>query len=134
MDPPLPRPTSVELESEIIRRQQTGGPSTKAIMAMGAGPVMMVQPVVKAESPSTKRRQSQEISPGGYPSDISSSKPYVPKRARSMQTPVKILPAKYEFCEVEDMVVLIANMISELIQTNDGLPLRSGVLTRFHSR
>jgi hypothetical protein len=32
------------------------------------------------------------------------------------------------------MVVLIANMISELIQTNDALPLRSGVLTRFHSR
>jgi hypothetical protein len=103
-------------------------------MAMGAGPVMMVQPVVKAESPSTKRRQSQEKSPGSSPSDISSGKPYVPKRARSMQTPVKILPAKYEFCEVEDMVVLIANMISELIQTNDGLPLRSGVLTRFHSR
>jgi hypothetical protein len=47
---------------------------------------------------------------------------------------VKILPARYEFCPVEDMVVLIANMISELIQMNDHLPLRSGVLTRFHSR
>ncbi|KIM92967.1 hypothetical protein OIDMADRAFT_67150, partial [Oidiodendron maius Zn] len=46
----------------------------------------------------------------------------------------KLLSAKYEFCEVEDIVVLIANMISELIETNDVLPLRSGVLTRFHSR
>lgn len=32
------------------------------------------------------------------------------------------------------MVVLIAHMLSELIETNDGLALRSGSLTRFHSR
>ncbi|KAM0270858.1 hypothetical protein ACHAQH_009303 [Verticillium albo-atrum] len=32
------------------------------------------------------------------------------------------------------MVVLIAHMLSELIETNDALALRSGNLTRFHSR
>lgn len=32
------------------------------------------------------------------------------------------------------MVVLIAHMLSELIETNDALALRSGSLTRFHSR
>jgi hypothetical protein len=37
-------------------------------------------------------------------------------------------------CSVEDMVILIADMISELIETNDNLPLRDVVLTRFHSR
>jgi hypothetical protein len=45
-----------------------------------------------------------------------------------------VLPARYELCAVEDMVILIADMISELIETNDNLPLRDVVLTRFHSR
>jgi hypothetical protein len=46
----------------------------------------------------------------------------------------KILPINYEFCDVGDLVVLIADMISELIQINDRLPLKDGSLTRFHSR
>ncbi|OIW27548.1 cyclin-related 2, partial [Coniochaeta ligniaria NRRL 30616] len=45
-----------------------------------------------------------------------------------------ILPQKYELCRVEDIVVLIANMLCELIETNDALALKSGHLTRFHSR
>ncbi|RDL38276.1 uncharacterized protein BP5553_02616 [Venustampulla echinocandica] len=88
------------------------------------------KPILEGQSPASKRRQS----PGGQlPGSGSGEIPSL-KRARSDLPQVKVLPAKYEFCEVEDMVVLIANMISELIQTNDGLPLRSGVLTRFHSR
>lgn len=63
-----------------------------------------------------------------------SSDPVNVKRAKEAQPTVKVLPAKYEFCEVGDIVVLIANMIAELIETNDALPLRTGVLTRFHSR
>jgi len=35
---------------------------------------------------------------------------------------------------VEDVVVLIAHMLGELIETNDALALKSGHLTRFHSR
>jgi len=88
------------------------------------------RPALEADSPSLKKRQTRDETS----STVSSSQALPPKRVRSAQGPVKVLPAKYEFCEVEDMVILIANMISELIETNDDLPLRSGVLTRFHSR
>ncbi|KAI6248670.1 Nuc-1 negative regulatory protein preg [Erysiphe necator] len=47
---------------------------------------------------------------------------------------MKALPLNYEFCPVEDLVVLISSMIQELIHTNDNLPVRTNVLTRFHSR
>lgn len=87
------------------------------------------KPALQPESPGLKRRQSQ-----GTASSIPTATPTIhTKRPRSDQEP-KVLPLKYEFCAVEDMVILIANMIQELIQTNDRLPLRSGVLTRFHSR
>jgi hypothetical protein len=86
--------------------------------------------ILQPESPAMKRRQSQDV-PTAI---ISSNQPLPTKRAKSDQTTVKVLPSKYEFCPVEDMVVIISNMISELIETNDQLPLRSGVLTRFHSR
>jgi len=95
-----------------------------------ARPPSLSKPVLEAGSPSMKKRHNQDENL----SAISSTSALPPKRVRSAQTPIKVLPAKYELCEVEDMVVLIANMISELIETNDSLPLRSGVLTRFHSR
>ncbi|KAI1428506.1 cyclin-domain-containing protein [Xylaria sp. FL1777] len=57
-----------------------------------------------------------------------------PKRTRPNASPPKVLPSRYELCDVEDMVVLIANMIGELIETNDSLAMKSGNLTRFHSR
>lgn len=56
------------------------------------------------------------------------------KRAKPEVAPPKVLPVRYELCAIEDVVVLIANMLAELIETNDGLALRSGHLTRFHSR
>lgn len=83
---------------------------------------------IQPESPSMKRRQSS-IDDAHLASEKASS----PKRVKP-QTTVKAVPARYELCEVEDMVVLIASMIAELIQRNDVLPLQSGVLTRFHSR
>lgn len=62
------------------------------------------------------------------------SPPTAAKRAKPEAAPVKMLPEQYELCPVEDMVVLIANMLGELIETNDALALKSGHLTRFHSR
>ncbi|KAI2641936.1 cyclin-domain-containing protein [Xylaria nigripes] len=56
------------------------------------------------------------------------------KRSRTNTRSPKILPSRYELCDVEDMVILIANMIGELIETNDSLAMKSGNLTRFHSR
>jgi len=57
-----------------------------------------------------------------------------PKRVKPDSPPAKVLPIKYELCDVEDIVILIANMLCELIETNDALALKSGHLTRFHSR
>ncbi|KAH0541876.1 hypothetical protein FGG08_003681 [Glutinoglossum americanum] len=56
------------------------------------------------------------------------------KRARPPRPAIKIMPARYELCDVKDLVTLISNMLMELVQFNDGIPLRDGRLTRFHSR
>lgn len=83
----------------------------------------------QAHSPSTSRRPSQH---GTTPTAFSADDQHSPSKPPIVA--VKILPTKYESCNVEDLVVLIANMISELIQINDQLPLRGDGLTRFHSR
>lgn len=87
-----------------------------------------INPPIQPESPNMKRRQSA-INDAHIASKGVSS----PKRVKPQAT-VKILPQNYEHCEEEDMVVLIASMIAELIQRNDLLPPQNGVLTRFHSR
>lgn len=124
MDPPPP--------SESIREDKEKGKDIAVLASPASGVAVPepIKPLLQALSPSTKRRQSTEAQPSGS----LERQNITPKRVRPPQSKVKLLPAKYEFCEVEDMVVLIANMISELIHTNDELPLRSGVLTRFHSR
>jgi hypothetical protein len=117
-------------EPKRVDVKQPLQPETLTSTLPSAAPSFPTKPALKPESPSMKKRHSRDEPVPTVSSTLSSS----PKRAKSAQMPVKILPARYEFCEVEDIVILIANMISELIQTNDGLPLRSGVLTRFHSR
>lgn len=56
------------------------------------------------------------------------------KRLRSDKPAVKCLPARYEFADPKDLVVLISSMLLELIRFNDKIPLHQGRLTRFHSR
>ena len=56
------------------------------------------------------------------------------KRLRPPEANVKVMPLKYETCEVKDLGVLISDMLMELVRLNDGHPLRDGQLTRFHSR
>lgn len=124
MDPVQKQSPTVKTE----KRSQEPEASV-ALAAAPSVPPSPEKPLLKAESPGMKRRQSQD--PPAASSTVSQT--IQTKRSRSDEI-IKILPAKYEFCPVEDMVVLIANMIQELIQTNDALPLRSGVLTRFHSR
>jgi hypothetical protein len=94
-----------------------------------------VQPAGNPLSPG-KRRSSQELirSTGSPVSAVAQSQASSPKRSRPTQGPPKVLPLKYEFCDVEDMVILIANMLAELIETNDSIAMKSGHLTRFHSR
>ncbi|KAK4644680.1 Pho80p cyclin [Podospora bellae-mahoneyi] len=88
-----------------------------------------------AASPSKRRNSQGPGSRGASPSRDAGQNPSPSsKRARPEQLPSKELPRKYEFCLTEDMVVLIAHMLGELIETNDVLALKSGNLTRFHSR
>ncbi|KAH8677423.1 cyclin-domain-containing protein [Xylariales sp. PMI_506] len=87
-----------------------------------------------------KRRNSQDLataissSNGTVVSAVAQSQSSSPKRSKTAKGPLKVLPLRYELCEGEDMVILIANMLSELIETNDSLGMKSGHLTRFHSR
>ncbi|KAI1388780.1 cyclin-domain-containing protein [Hypoxylon trugodes] len=84
-------------------------------------------------SPNKRRKSQDPIRP--HPSSVvASSQPSSPKRPKPNECPPKVLPLRYELCEVEDMVTLIANMLGELIETNDSLAMKSGHLTRFHSR
>jgi hypothetical protein len=84
------------------------------------------------QSPTGKQRSLQEYKqPGPTLTHIRLSPP---NGIRSSHVAVKILPVNYEFCGVEDLIMLIAGLISELVQINDQLPLRDGGLTRFHSR
>ncbi|CAG8959940.1 hypothetical protein HYFRA_00012657 [Hymenoscyphus fraxineus] len=124
MDPP---PLS---EPEPMKEDKGKGKelAVAASPASGIVPLETVQPPLEAFSPSMKRQTSERPST----SNLESHK-ITPKRVRPPQTKIKLLPTRYEFCEVEDMVVLIANMISELIHTNDAHEKR-GDLTRFHSR
>lgn len=123
MDPPRTEP--VRVEDPPLQPPAASAPPIVAPAAPSP-----TKPLLQPESPAMKRRQSQDV-----PTSVVGSSQALPtKRAKSDQSSVKVLPFKYEFCPVDDMVVIISHMISELIETNDQLPLRSGVLTRFHSR
>lgn len=56
------------------------------------------------------------------------------KRARPPSGSTKVVPLKYETCDVKDLGVLVSDMLMELVRLNDDMPLRDGQLTRFHSR
>ena len=56
------------------------------------------------------------------------------KKARADDPAVTVLPSEYEHCDTRDLVILISSMLMELIRYNDGIPLKDGHLTRFHSR
>ncbi|KAG0647795.1 Phosphatase regulation [Hyphodiscus hymeniophilus] len=94
-------------------------------------PPSPLKPILKPESPSIKRKPTTD----SEQSSASRNDQLAVKRVRSAPAAVKILPVKYEECAIEDLVVLIASMIAELVETNDALPPRPNpVLTRFHSR
>lgn len=129
MDDKRPDPTSSA--TQLPPRTAPPRPTVIAPAPPSSIPTSPSKPTLKPESPGVKRRQSLEKTV----STASGSAELAPKRTRPAPSAVKTLPAKYEECAVEDLVVLIASMISELIETNDALPPRPNpVLTRFHSR
>ncbi|KAJ4347877.1 Pho80p cyclin [Didymosphaeria variabile] len=56
------------------------------------------------------------------------------KRARPQSGTIKVMPLKYETCDMKDLGILVSDMLMELVRLNDDMPLRDGQLTRFHSR
>lgn len=129
--PRLSSKMETQTGSPLVKGERPQEPELSTVPVVASSlPPSPEKPTLKPESPGMKRRQSQD--PPVPTNSVSQTIPL--KRSRPEQTAVKILPAKYEFCPVEDLVVLISDMIQALIQTNDSLPLRTGVLTRFHSR
>ncbi|KAI3327618.1 cyclin-domain-containing protein [Xylariaceae sp. AK1471] len=130
-DAPGPRkPTSTStiknIETQSISSSKAPEPPTEPSLEPAQPDKQSMNPL----SP-TKRRNSHDH---GIVSAVESSQSNSPKRTRPNAGPPKVLPLRYELCDVEDMVILIANMIGELIETNDSLAMKSGNLTRFHSR
>ena len=123
-------PQDPEPKATVQSAEPEAAPREVLITANSTPAEAPPSPVIPAESPSLKRRQKENEDSAA----TTAENLLVTKRVRPEHGPVKVLPIRYEFCEVEDIVILIANMISELIETNDGLPLRKGILTRFHSR
>ncbi len=86
-------------------------------------------------SPSKRKNLDEPGGPSTALANTAQSPSTLSKRPKPEAGPPKELPQKYEHCAVEDMVILIAHMLGELIETNDSLALKSGGhLTRFHSR
>ncbi|GKT57385.1 Nuc-1 negative regulatory protein Preg [Colletotrichum tofieldiae] len=136
--PPTPRPQPIDPSAP------QPPPETQTQTQTQPHPQVVVAPVIREASAPTaspgKRRNSQDpalaqaASAAAAGESSSSSSSSAAKRSKPTAGPPKILPQRYEFCGVEDVVVLISHMLSELIETNDALALRSGSLTRFHSR
>lgn len=89
-------------------------------------------PSTVPQFPTTKQRLSRERLQSDSP--LASTNSSSPESVKPVPIRVKILPVGYEVCKVEDLVVLISCMISELIRLNDQRPLRDSDLTRFHSK
>ncbi|KAF2280345.1 cyclin-domain-containing protein [Westerdykella ornata] len=80
-------------------------------------------------------QSGQRESQAGRPGAVTQQFPSPAKRIRpSDPASVKIMPLRYETCDVKDLGVLISDMLMELVRLNDKNPLRDGQLTRFHSR
>lgn len=116
---------------KVVEKPQPAKPKAPEEAATIVAPPPFTPPKTgsQPESPGLKRRQSQ-----GTASSIPVSTQTIRTKRPRSDHKAKLLPQQYEFAAVEDMVALIADMIQELVTTNDELPLRSGVLTRFHSR
>lgn len=114
-------------DEEPLRSQQADSTPSSSKQSHQPEPSHTASPI--------KRRNSQGPGGGNAVSATASITPSIlAKRVKPDTAPPKVLPEKYELCPVEDIVVLIANMLGELIETNDALALKSGHLTRFHSR
>jgi hypothetical protein len=110
-------------------------PFARPTKKLPSGPKQRIESPPIPASPS-KRKNSE--GPGSSTCALAANALQNPstlsKRAKPDTTPPKPLPLRYEHCAVEDMVVLIAHMLGELIETNVTLALMSGNLNSLHLR
>ncbi|KAH7117997.1 cyclin-domain-containing protein [Dendryphion nanum] len=137
-------PAAVALPETIASPVGQGGSSAQSAVTEPPAPALRVepQPVVPPQTLRPARRTSSEIDADSRQQEgaqeqasiasLGQSSPA--KRARPQDRSVKVMPFKYETCDVKDLGVLISDMLMELVRLNDGFPLRDGQLTRFHSR
>ncbi|KAK3293442.1 cyclin-domain-containing protein [Chaetomium fimeti] len=109
-------------------------PPARPAKPVPAGPKQRIEAPTLPTSPSKRRNSQGPGSISALATDPLQNPSILAKRVKPDTAPPKILPLRYELCAVEDVVVLIAHMLGELIETNDSLALKSGHLTRFHSR
>ncbi|KAJ4378951.1 Pho80p cyclin [Didymella sp. IMI 355093] len=135
----------------IVDTQRAEGAASVATAAAAAEPPVPLEPALRVDpSPAAQHAQPQSRkTPRDEPRDghqqrivpteaSAASREEAPsspaKRQRPPEANVKVMPLKYETCDVKDLGVLISDMLMELVRLNDGYPLRDGQLTRFHSR
>ena len=109
-------------------------PPARPTKPVPSGPKQRIEAPSLPTSPSKRRNSQGPGSISALATEPLQNPSTLAKRMKPDSAPPKVLPLQYEFCAVEDVVVLIAHMLGELIETNDSLALKSGHLTRFHSR
>ncbi|KAI5862320.1 cyclin-domain-containing protein [Durotheca rogersii] len=127
-------PATVMTTTEIEPKPAILETSVEPNISSGRNAEAQHQVQIQTLSPNKRRKSQDPIAAQPSSSIVALSQPSSPKRSRPNEGPPKVLPLRYELCDVEDMVVLISNMLGELIETNDSIAMKSAHLTRFHSR
>lgn len=126
--PPAPRPEPFGKAPATLTSTSTSPAPTSAPQNAAEA----LSPNKRRGSPAEKAQEAPLQNSGPVSTEESSAQ--ASKRAKPDEQPPKVLPNQYELCDVEDMVILIAHMLAELIATNDAIRISNGGLTRFHSR
>ncbi|KAG9256389.1 nuc-1 negative regulatory protein preg [Emericellopsis atlantica] len=129
--PPSPRPQTTDTPAPAAAKTATT-PSQAHPKPAGSTISTPLSPNKRRASPGPLPNVTPSPAANAIPKQNES--PSSTKRAKAEQDAPKALPLKYEHCAVEDLVELIAHMLTELITTNDHIQMQSGRLTRFHSR
>ncbi|KAI9815788.1 MAG: hypothetical protein M1827_002184 [Pycnora praestabilis] len=124
--PPLGIVTEVE-KSKGKRREPSDSPPSRLSQEEPRAPPL--EPQMPTRNSSSEPRIVKPV-----PDPVTRNEASSQKRARPPRPAVKVMPIKYETCDVKDLVFLISTMLMELVRFNDGIPLKDGRLTRFHSR
>jgi hypothetical protein len=142
--PPTYRPTNtappaVPLDAPaIVDSRPTGGDADSApALAPPAEPPLrqIPHPVDHGPPPPQRTPHERSSASASAPPPVTADEPALSaKRARPLDPALKVMPLKYETCDVKDLGVLVSDMLMELVRLNDGHPLHDGQLTRFHSR